>query len=156
MTENFALNQPHELKVAGLASASGAVVYTHPDDVVSDELLTNAEKRSVLASWISDARAVENAPTLRRLDGGFVVELDAIRRALVSLDAAGSGRTDEWQFIPRSRREDRILARWLSNVIARNRGNDDDDDPPPAPAGCGVPFRPTRPLGSGALQLIAA
>jgi hypothetical protein len=48
-----------------------------------DPKLTTAEKKAVLASWISDARAVENAPSLRRLDSGAVVEVDAILHALV-------------------------------------------------------------------------
>ena len=48
----------------------GAAIYTHPSDVTSNPKLTTAEKRAVLASWISDARAVENAPSLRRLDSG--------------------------------------------------------------------------------------
>ena len=68
------------------AQAYGAAIYTHPDDVTSDPKLTMAEKRAVLASWISDARAVENVPSLRRLDSGAVVEVDAILRALVLLD----------------------------------------------------------------------
>ena len=63
-----------------------AAIYTHPDDVTSDPKLTTAEKRAVLASWISDARAVENAPSLRRLDSGAVVDVDAILQALGSLD----------------------------------------------------------------------
>jgi hypothetical protein len=132
MNENF--NQLREPKTPGLAGASGAMVYIHPDDVLCDGSLTKAEKRAVLASWMSDSRAVENAPSLRRLDSGCVVEVDAIRRALFSLDAAGPAGTDD----------------------SRNRGNDDDDDPPPAPAGCGIPFRPRQPAGSGALELIAA
>ena len=68
------------------AAPYGAAIYTHPSDVTSDPKLTTAEKKAVLASWISDARAVENAPSLRRLDSGAVVEVDAILRALVLLD----------------------------------------------------------------------
>ena len=48
------------------APAYAEAIYTHPDDVTSDPKLTTAEKRAVLASWISDARAIENAPSLRR------------------------------------------------------------------------------------------
>jgi hypothetical protein len=154
MNENF--NQLREPKTPGLAGASGAMVYIYPDDVVCDGSLTKAEKRAVLASWMSDSRAVENAPSLRRLDSGCVVEVDAIRRALFSLDAAGPVGTDERRVLARSHPEPLVLARWLSNVVSRNRGNDDDDDPPPAPAGCGIPFRPRQPAGSGALELIAA
>ena len=64
----------------------GAAFYTHPDDVTNDPKLTTAEKRAVLASWISDARAIENAPSLRRLDSGAVVDVDAILQALGLLD----------------------------------------------------------------------
>jgi hypothetical protein len=34
-----------------------AGTFTHPDDVVSDPGLTIAEKKAILASWSSDARA---------------------------------------------------------------------------------------------------
>jgi hypothetical protein len=42
-----------------------AQAYAHPRDVVHDPDLTVNEKRAVLASWASDACAVEAAPTLR-------------------------------------------------------------------------------------------
>ena len=62
-----------------------AAIYSHPSDVTSDPKLTTAEKRPILASWISDARAVENAPSLRRLESGAVVEVDAImQRAMLT------------------------------------------------------------------------
>ena len=63
-----------------------ATIYTHPSDVTTDPKLTTAEKKAVLASWISDARAVENTPSLCRLDSGAVIEVDAILQALVLLD----------------------------------------------------------------------
>jgi hypothetical protein len=68
-----------------------AAIYTHPSDVTTDPKLTTAEKKAVLASWISDARAVENAPSLRRLDSGAVVEVDSILQALVLLDQQAPG-----------------------------------------------------------------
>ena len=124
--------------------ARGAAIYTHPDDVTSDPKLTTAEKRAVLASWISDARAIENAPSLRRLDSGAVVEVAAFRRALRSLDEpARTHRTDRKLPPPLGRRPGVI-----SSLLRRGGPpgpNDDDDDPPPAPAGFRVPFRP-RPL----------
>ena len=40
-------------------------VYDHPRDVLADEKLTLAEKRSILASWASDAAAVTSCPSLR-------------------------------------------------------------------------------------------
>ena len=39
--------------------------YTHPKDVVADPGLSLNEKRAVLASWASDACAIETAPELR-------------------------------------------------------------------------------------------
>jgi hypothetical protein len=118
-----------------------ATVYAHPEDVANNPKLTAARKRAILASWISDARAVENAPTLRRLDSGAVVEVDAILRALVSLDELATNRgTDRNSLAPSARRRS-VISRWLGRVGLSNSSND-DDDPPPAPAGFGIPFRP--------------
>jgi hypothetical protein len=44
-------------------------VYDHPRDVLADQTLTLAEKRSILASWASDAAAVTSCPALRRVPG---------------------------------------------------------------------------------------
>jgi hypothetical protein len=121
-----------------------AAIYTHPDDVTSDPKLTRAEKRAILASWISDARAIENVPSLRRLDSGAVVDVDAILHALSSLDdLTDDHRGDCTRLSPWARRRSVVLK------CLRRGGppgsNDDDDDPPPAPAGVGIPFRP-KPL----------
>jgi hypothetical protein len=62
-----------------------SAVYTHPDEVLSDSSLTFDQKREVLASWASDARAVVDAPTLRQLDSGAVVHIDAVLWALSRL-----------------------------------------------------------------------
>ena len=77
MNQSFSPFQPSQPGWASPAQSRGAT-YTHPDDVTSDPKLTTAEKRAVLASWISDVRAVEDAPSFRRLDSGAVVEVDAI------------------------------------------------------------------------------
>ena len=129
-----------------LPRSRGMAIYTHPDDVASDPGLTLAEKRAVLASWISDARAVENAPSLRRLDSGAVVEVDAIRRALVLLDDLAPGVREDCERLPPSGRRRGLVSRLLRRVGPAS-ANDNDDDPPPAPAGFGVPFRP-KPLSS--------
>jgi hypothetical protein len=47
-----------------------ARAFAHPMAVVNDADLTLNEKRAVLASWASDACAVETAPELRRPPGG--------------------------------------------------------------------------------------
>jgi hypothetical protein len=88
---SFQTNQPGS---PAFAQARTAATYTRPDDVASDPKLTTVEKREVLASWISDARAVENAPALRRLDSGAVIEVDAILRVLVSLDELAPSQRD--------------------------------------------------------------
>jgi hypothetical protein len=126
------------------AQACGASIYTDPDDVASDSTLTTADKREVLASWISDARAVENAPSLRRLDSGAVVEVDAILRALGLLDERGYDLREDCKRLSPSGRRRSAASKWLKRVRPLG-SNDNDDDPPPAPAGLGIPFRP-KPL----------
>jgi hypothetical protein len=85
MTQNSSLLQ----LTRSPALPYGAAIYTHPDDVTNDPKLTTAEKRAVLASWISDARAIENAPSLPRLDSGAVIEVYAVLQALRLLDDLG-------------------------------------------------------------------
>jgi hypothetical protein len=64
-----------------------AQAFAHPRDVVDDPDLTVNEKRAILASWASDASAVEAAPALRRMPGGAsVVSIDDILAALRALD----------------------------------------------------------------------
>jgi hypothetical protein len=128
------------------AHAYGAAIYTHPTDVTSDPKLTTAEKRAVLASWVSDAQAVENAPSLRRLGSGAVVEVDAILQALVQLDELAPDRGGDCERLPPWGRRRSVISRWFRRGGPPNRANDnDDDDPPPAPAGFGIPF-PPKPL----------
>jgi hypothetical protein len=56
-------------------------------DVVRDRDLTLNEKRAILASWASDACAVEAAPDLRTAPSGRTVRWDDIMDALRLLDA---------------------------------------------------------------------
>ena len=67
--------------------------FRHPLDVVRDTDMTVAEKRSVLASWASDACAIESNPAQRATATGNVVNYDDIIDALQSPDDA-SLRTD--------------------------------------------------------------
>jgi hypothetical protein len=46
-----------------------AVGFGHPSEVLKDPLLGDDDKRAILASWASDASAVEGEPTLRWLVG---------------------------------------------------------------------------------------
>jgi hypothetical protein len=62
-------------------------VYDHPRDVLADEELTVAEKRSILASWASDAAAITSYPSLRAIPGQRQpVSIDEILEALSGLD----------------------------------------------------------------------
>ena len=63
-----------------------ASAFAHPMDVVHDADLTLNEKRAILASWASDACAVEAAPDLRANPSGSVVRWDEIMDALRILD----------------------------------------------------------------------
>jgi hypothetical protein len=61
-------------------------LFEHPSDVVHDPDLSLNEKRAILASWASDACAVEATPTLRKNSRGRVVTFDEIMGALRLLD----------------------------------------------------------------------
>jgi hypothetical protein len=63
-----------------------ANAFAHPMDVVRDEDLTLNEKRAILASWASDACAIEAAPDLRVNISRSVVRWDDIMDALRTLD----------------------------------------------------------------------
>ena len=64
-----------------------AQAFDHPSQVVSDPDLTLNEKRAILASWASDACAVEAAHEFRANTRGALVKFDDIMDALRSLDA---------------------------------------------------------------------
>jgi len=69
-----------------------ARVFAHPSDVVHDPALSLAEKRAILASWASDACAVEAAPALRSPPGAAKpVAFDDVMDALRALDDARNG-----------------------------------------------------------------
>jgi hypothetical protein len=60
-----------------------AQAFDHPSDVVEDPDLSLNEKRAILASWASDACAIEAAPDLRQLPAGKrPVRFDDIMDAL--------------------------------------------------------------------------
>src|SRR5690349_17028864 len=63
-----------------------ANAFAHPMDVVRDKDLTLNEKRAILASWASDACAIEAAPDLRVNSSRSVVRWDDIMDALRTLD----------------------------------------------------------------------
>jgi hypothetical protein len=78
--------------------------------------MTVAEKRSVLASWASDACAIESNPALRATATGNVVNYDDIIDALQSLDAGQAADMVTYAFKRRRRRR-----RW-SDRKGRGRG----------------------------------
>ncbi len=64
-----------------------AQAFEHPSNVVHDPDLTLNEKRAILASWASDACAIEATPALRCAPGGKKpVRFDDVMDALRALD----------------------------------------------------------------------
>jgi hypothetical protein len=68
-----------------------ARAFGHPSEVIKDPDLTLNEKRAILASWASDACAIEAAPDLRSNPRGVPVRFDDIMEALRTLDAQANG-----------------------------------------------------------------
>jgi len=91
-----------------------AQAFDHPADVVNDPDLTLSEKRAILASWASDACAVEAVPALRRA-GQQVVRFDDIMDALRELDRQAA---DAYRPQPHYRR---VLAKRIPGVFGRRR-----------------------------------
>jgi hypothetical protein len=82
-----------------------AQAFSHPSNVVNDPDLTLNEKRAILASWASDACAIESTPALRRTpaQGGKPVAFDDVVDALRALDARAS-ETNRYRRVLRRRR----------------------------------------------------
>jgi len=88
-----------------------AQAFGHPSDVVNDPDLTLNEKRAILASWASDACAVEAAPDLRRGPGGPIVRFDDIMDALRTLDEQFSATSAKMRATRRRNLLDRLRSR---------------------------------------------
>ena len=88
-----------------------AQAFGHPSDVVNDPDLTLNEKRAILASWASDACAVEAAPDLRRGPGGPVVRFEDIMDALRTLDAQFTATSAKMRATRRRNLLDRLRSR---------------------------------------------
>jgi hypothetical protein len=103
----------HGLRVDSLSPELDALLhpaqaFAHPRDVLADPDLTINEKRAILASWASDACAVEAAPGLRRAPGSQKpVSVDEILEALRELDKA-SAAAGQIAFVRRQTRRRRI------------------------------------------------
>jgi len=85
--------------------------FEHPAEVVNDPDLTLNEKRAILASWASDACAVEAAPALRCLPAGRrAVSIDDILDALRDLDKEARGDSCRQAWVRRQTRRRQIKA----------------------------------------------
>src|SRR4029077_18326612 len=106
---SFDRSDPFDLDT--LLHPAGA--FAHPADVVHDPDLTLNEKRAILASWASDACAVEAAPVLRKAPGAArPVSFDDVMDALRLLDR----RPSDYQPPPRYRR---VLSNRVPGVFGR-------------------------------------
>lgn len=81
-----------------------AGAFRTPMDVVADPDMTAQEKRAILASWASDACAVEAAPDLRSPPSAPVVRFDDVMDALKALDGEAAEKPQYGKFINRARR----------------------------------------------------
>lgn len=81
-----------------------AGAFRTPMEVVNDPDMTVQEKRAILASWASDACAVEAAPDLRQPTGSSPVRFDDIMDALKRLDGDAAARPEYGKFFKRAQR----------------------------------------------------
>ena len=81
-----------------------ARAFRYPSDVLADGDFTTNEKRAILASWVSDACAVEAAPELRTPTDGPPVKFDDIMDALKALDREVAKQPGYGRLINRARR----------------------------------------------------
>jgi hypothetical protein len=92
-----------------------AQAFSHPSDVVNDPDLTLNEKRAILASWASDACAVESVPALRCVpNGARPIGFDEVMDALRALDKQAGD-------VSSSDRARRALRR--RRIFGRDRGS---------------------------------
>jgi len=102
-----------------------AHAFQHPRDVVNDRDLTINEKRAILASWASDACAIEAAPALRRPPGtGPVVAVDEILGALRVLDRLAQTEMPEVAWARRQIRREVISEFRLRRMREPGSGSD--------------------------------
>ena len=124
-----------------------SLVFVHPQEVLDDQELTFADKRSLLASWASDALALEDHPSFRQLTSGAVVRVDDIMAALKSLDLYEPRHEAAvtW-FQSFARRRSKPTGR------RRNMRPEDDDKPPPFAASARIPMARKIPIGGATKQ----
>ena len=98
-----------------------AKAFSHPLSVVNDPDLTLNEKRAILASWASDACAIEAAPALRKSPGGPIVHFDEVMDPLRKLDSQAGATEDAGRY--------RRAMRWRE-LFKRSRGGQTDQGSP--------------------------
>jgi hypothetical protein len=103
MDDNFSLDE-----LLHPANAFG-----HPSEVVEDPDLTLNEKRAILASWASDACAIEASPDLRIGPRGSPIHFDEIMEAMRALDKQTNG--DKYRRTLRRKRVFRSFDRYGQN-----------------------------------------
>src|SRR4029079_8317740 len=81
-----------------------AGAFRTPMEVVNDPDMTPQEKRAILASWASDACAVEAAPGLRPPTGSSPIRFDDIMDALKRLDGEAAHKPTYGKLVNRARR----------------------------------------------------
>jgi hypothetical protein len=119
-------NKPIDLDLDALLHPAQA--FGHPREVVNDPDLTLNEKRAILASWASDACAVEAAPALRYVPGGKqTVSIDEILEALRALDKEARGEAGGASGYRRQ-----IRRGWMERLRANRRVGGDDPRSGPA------------------------
>jgi hypothetical protein len=101
-----------------------AQAFAHPLAVVNDPDLTLNEKRAILASWASDACAVEAAPELRQPPGGRIIGFEEIMDALRMLDEQAAASTKP---VPHYRR---VLENRTPGTFGRRRRGSGHSDTP--------------------------
>jgi hypothetical protein len=92
-----------------------AGAFRTPMEVVKDPDMTVQEKRAILASWASDACAVEASPELREPAPAALVRFDDIMDALKRLDGEAADKPNYRRFIDRAQR-------WKDLYRADRRG----------------------------------
>lgn len=106
-------------------SLEPASVLVHPEQVLHHPTMTDDEKRALLSSWASDRRAIEDAPTLRRLDSGAIVPVADVLAALAAIPAKEGQAVANKGWAAASRRQRPALVPWR-----RVRTAGPDHDPP--------------------------
>jgi hypothetical protein len=106
----FGAGQIEDIELENLLHPAQA--WEHPSQVVADPDLTLNEKRAILASWASDACAIEAAPHLRRPPGKkSPVQFDDVIEALRALDKENPQERDDCVRYKRILRRERISKR---------------------------------------------